>query len=46
MRTNAYDEPTGTVTVSADRAAAVAATAARYDALFGGDPALHALRQA
>lgn len=45
MRTNTHDAATGTVTVSADRAAAVRATAAHYDALYGGDPALRSLRQ-
>ncbi|MFN8094426.1 MAG: nitric-oxide reductase large subunit [Vicinamibacteria bacterium] len=46
MRTNTYEPATGAVTISADRAAAFAATAAHYDALFGGTPALHELREA
>ena len=46
MRTNTYDPTTGAVRISADRAAAFAATAAHYDALFGGTPALHELREA
>jgi len=46
MRTNTYDAATGSVTLSSDRAAAIRATAAHYDALYGGDPALRALREA
>jgi nitric oxide reductase subunit B len=45
MRTNTYDAATGTLTVSADRAEAMARTAAHYRALFGGDPALSGLRE-
>lgn len=45
MRANTYDEATGTITVSADRAEAIRGTAAHYDALFGGDPALDGLRE-
>ena len=44
MRTNTFDAATGTVTVSAARAEAVRRTAAHYDALYGGDPALAQLR--
>ncbi|MFB3855419.1 MAG: cbb3-type cytochrome c oxidase subunit I, partial [Vicinamibacterales bacterium] len=44
-RTNTFDRVTGTVTVSADRAEAIRLTAAHYDGLFGGDPALAALRE-
>lgn len=44
IRAGGYDPATKTITLSADRAAAVAATAAHYDALFGADPALVPLR--
>ena len=43
-RHNSFDPATGAVTVSDRRAAAMAATAAHYDALFGSDPALRAMR--
>lgn len=46
LRANTYDPATGTLTVSEDRARAIETTAAHYRALFGGDPALHQLRQA
>jgi nitric oxide reductase subunit B len=46
MRANRYDATTGTLTVSEERAAAMATTAAHYEALFGGDPALQPLRKA
>jgi len=45
MRTNRYDPDTGVLVVGEDRARAAAATAAHYDALFGGDPALDGLRE-
>jgi len=44
MRENSYDPATGTLTVSADRAEAIARTAAHYRALFGGEPSLSGLR--
>ncbi|MAE94078.1 MAG: nitric oxide reductase large subunit [Deltaproteobacteria bacterium] len=44
MRGNTYDAGSGTLVVSEDRASAMAETARHYRALFGGDPALHALR--
>ncbi len=44
MRANTYDGAAGTITVSADRAAAIAQVAVHYEALFGSDPALHTLR--
>ena len=44
LRTPTYDKATGTVVVSADRAAAIAAVATHYEALFGNDPALRPLR--
>jgi nitric oxide reductase subunit B len=45
MRRNTYDELTGSMTVSADRARAIQAVAAHYEALFGSDPELAALRE-
>lgn len=45
LRTNTYDKASNTLHVSKDRAAAVAATARHYKALFGGDPALAQLRE-
>jgi len=44
MRTNTYDPSSGTVKVSDDRAAAMAEVGKHYDALFGDDPSLEALR--
>ena len=46
MRTQHLDAATGTIIVSADRAAAIAQVAAHYDGLFGDDPALRELREA
>ncbi len=46
IRANTYDEATGTVTISNDRAAAMQQVAAHYTALFGNDPALLNLRKA
>lgn len=46
LRANAYDPATGILVVSDARAAAMAATAAHYAALFGDDPSMTALRQA
>ncbi|MEZ5291903.1 MAG: nitric-oxide reductase large subunit [Vicinamibacterales bacterium] len=45
LRTNTFDEATGVVTVSPARAAAMASVARHYDDLFGGAPALSALRE-
>jgi len=45
MRTNTYDAASGRITVSTERAAAIRAVAAHYDALFGSDPSLAALRE-
>lgn len=45
IRTNSYDAATGTITVSADRAQAMARVRAHYQALLGSDPALHELRE-
>jgi nitric oxide reductase subunit B len=44
MRQNRYDPASGTLTVSEQRAAAIAATASHYEALFGDGPALRDLR--
>lgn len=46
LRTNTFDASTGTLTVSPDRADAIAAVARHYDALFSDDPALAQLRDA
>lgn len=45
MRSNGYDTATDTLVVSEARAAAIASTAAHYQALFGRDPSLDALRE-
>lgn len=45
MRHNGYDATTQILTVSNDRAQAIGATAAHYEALFGSDPALQKLRE-
>ncbi|MBL8301720.1 MAG: nitric-oxide reductase large subunit, partial [Ideonella sp.] len=44
MRHNGYDPATDTLTVGVERARAIRATAAHYEALFGSDPALATLR--
>jgi len=44
MRTNTYNADTGVVTVSEDRAAAIAVTADHYLRLFGDDAGLESLR--
>jgi len=46
LRTNTFDETTGTVTISRDRAEAIRLVAAHYDGLYGGAPALAGLREA
>jgi nitric oxide reductase subunit B len=46
LRANTHDPATGDLLVSADRAAAMAATAAHFTALFGDDPALAERRAA
>ncbi len=46
MRPNTYDAETGRITVSDDRAEAMAAVADHYRALFGTDPDLAELREA
>ena len=45
LRHNSYDAATDSVTVDADRAAAIRGVAAHYVALFGDDAALHELRK-
>lgn len=44
MRGNTYDEAAGTVTVSRERATAIRTVASHYEALFGSDASLDALR--
>ncbi len=46
LRANTFDEQTGNIVVSSDRAAAIAAVRQHYTALFGDDPQLHDLRRA
>jgi nitric oxide reductase subunit B len=46
LRSNTYDEATGNIVISADRAAAIAVVQKHYTALFGDDPKLHDLRKA
>jgi nitric oxide reductase subunit B len=45
MRRNTYDEPTNTVTVSRERAEAIAQVRAHYEGLFGSDARLDKLRE-
>jgi nitric oxide reductase subunit B len=45
MRRNTYDAATDSVTISPQRAAAMATVADHYASLFGGDPALRELRE-
>ena len=44
LRTNHYEAANGTLSVSADRAAAIRVVAAHYESLFGDDPATARLR--
>lgn len=46
MRTNTYDPATGLITITAERAAAIAEVSAHYESLFGADPATRELREA
>ncbi len=46
LRKNTYDAGSDTITVSPERAAAIAQVARHYTALFGEDPALRGLREA
>ena len=46
IRDNTFDAKTGQITVSDDRAAAIAAVTDHYTALFGDDPQLRSLRKA
>jgi nitric oxide reductase subunit B len=46
LRRNTYDRATGALTVSADRAEAIAAVGTHYASLFGHDPELDKLRKA
>jgi nitric oxide reductase subunit B len=45
LRRNTYDAENGRITVSLDRADAIAATSRHYEALFGSEPALATLRE-
>ena len=45
LRRNTYDPATGIVTVSPERAEAIGRVASHYEALFGDDPKLRALRE-
>jgi nitric oxide reductase subunit B len=44
IRANTYDDATGAVTISEDRAAVIAEVANHYKGLFGTDPELNTLR--
>lgn len=46
MRLNTHDPASGTITLDADRAAAIGTVAAHYQSLFGDDPATADLREA
>ncbi len=45
LRSNTFDEKSGTITVSDDRAVAISNVAAHYVSVFGNDPATHTLRE-
>ena len=45
MRRNTYDPGTGTITISEDRAQAIATVSDHYESLFGNDPATAELRE-
>jgi len=45
MRANTYDPKTGVITVSADRALAMAQVRTHYETLLGSDPSLEKLRE-
>src|SRR5688572_16242034 len=45
LRTNRYDPQTGVITISDDRAKAIAEVGGHYTALFSSDPALSKLRE-
>jgi len=46
MRTNTFDEASGTITISQDRLEAIEAVSSHYQSLFGNDPATKSLREA
>lgn len=46
IRTNTYDEGANAISVSSDRAQAIAAVGGHYASLFGEDPSLDSLRDA
>lgn len=45
MRRNRYDDASGVITVSKERAQAIRETAKHFETLFSSDPSLHALRE-
>jgi nitric oxide reductase subunit B len=46
LRANTFDETTGTITIDADRLAAINNVSAHYQSLFSNDPATRDLREA
>jgi nitric oxide reductase subunit B len=46
MRANTFDEGSGTITIDADRLAAITNVSAHYQSLFSNDPATKMLREA
>jgi nitric oxide reductase subunit B len=46
LRKNTFDEAAGTITIDADRLAAIANVSAHYQSLFSNDPATRTLREA
>ena len=46
IRTNTYDPKSDTITLTSERATAIATVASHYEALFGSDPKLLELRKA
>ncbi|HBD19092.1 MAG TPA: nitric oxide reductase large subunit [Arenimonas sp.] len=46
MRANTFDEGSGTITIDADRLAAITNVSAHYQSLFSNDPATKVLREA
>ena len=46
LRENTYDPTSGTITISSDRAAAIAEVSAHYESLFGNEPETAELREA
>ncbi|HMA13268.1 MAG TPA: nitric-oxide reductase large subunit, partial [Kiloniellaceae bacterium] len=46
LRSNTYDAASGTITISGERAAAIAEVSAHYESLFGNEPETAELREA